>query len=179
MNQEHGDGFGRMNGTQIVLLFLKFSALVLQASVHECKHMNDVQVVPVFLTFSARTSANQTQDMIDAKMEKKRKGSCRAKVKDAENIAVSMFRIPCLLEPLLRLPFLGVFGPPSGKKFVMFVDDLNMPQGHVHNIFRHVLLQPLTHSVIARGVFTLPLVRFLQQKQHSPQPFIKLSCSHP
>jgi len=27
----------------------------------------------VFLTFSARTSANQTQDIIDAKMEKKRK----------------------------------------------------------------------------------------------------------
>ena len=31
------------------------------------------EVVPVFMTFSARTSANQTQDILDAKMDKRRK----------------------------------------------------------------------------------------------------------
>ena len=51
--------------------------------------------MPIFVTFSARTSANQTQDMLDAKMDKRRK---------------------------------GVFGPPSGKKYIIHIDDLNMPQ---------------------------------------------------
>ena len=51
------------------------------------------QYIPI--TFSAQTSVNQTQDSIDLKLEKIKR---------------------------------GVYGAPVGKKYIVFVDDLNMPK---------------------------------------------------
>ncbi|VTJ73574.1 Hypothetical predicted protein [Marmota monax] len=59
-----------------------------------------LEYISHFLTFSARTSANQTQDLIDSKLDK-RQGTHHLRK--------------------------GVFGPPLGHNFIFFIDDLNMP----------------------------------------------------
>ncbi|EPY25664.1 dynein heavy chain, axonemal [Strigomonas culicis] len=55
------------------------------------------QFTPIFFTFSARTSANQTQDLIFSKLEVRRRATPQ------------------------------IWGAPLNKKFVVKIDDMNMP----------------------------------------------------
>src|SRR5690606_16266018 len=58
----------------------------------------DPKYVPYFISFSAQTSENQTQDIIEGKLVRRKR---------------------------------GVLGAPVGKKGIIFVDELNLPQVEV------------------------------------------------
>lgn len=60
-------------------------------------HEMPKEFTPIFFTFSARTSANQTQDLIFSKFEVRRRASPQ------------------------------IWGAPVNKKFVVMIDDMNMP----------------------------------------------------
>ncbi|EDL24804.1 mCG3819, partial [Mus musculus] len=94
-----------------------------------------LEYISHFLTFSARTSANQTQDLIDSKLDKRQDtpGSFHS-----HSSAVSSPHLILLLalaemapqepeSPTGDLRRKGVFGPPLGRNFIFFIDDLNMP----------------------------------------------------
>ncbi|KAL1510265.1 hypothetical protein AB1Y20_006588 [Prymnesium parvum] len=65
----------------------------------------DAKYEPIMMAFSAQTSANQTQDILDNKFEKRRQG----------------------LDKNTGLQF-TMWGPMLGKQFVVFLDDFNMPK---------------------------------------------------
>lgn len=95
---------------------------------------------PIFINFSAQTTANETQDIIMQKLDKRRKGT---------TTLMSLFRVPFLQKKkpsryeltslfvgrtIVYIPkkmFLGVYGPPPEQNFVIFIDDLSMPQKEV------------------------------------------------
>lgn len=63
------------------------------------KNFDKEKFTNISFAFSAQTTANQTQDIIDGKLDKRKK---------------------------------GVYGPPFGKRCLVFVDDLNMPTKEIY-----------------------------------------------
>ena len=78
---------------------------------------------PILMGFSAQTSANQTQDILDGKMDKRRQG--RDNNPDNNPTAGTM-----TMDTGLDFT---MWGPPIGKQFIIMVDDFNMPMCEVYD----------------------------------------------
>ena len=72
---------------------------------------------PILMGFSAQTSANMTQDILDGKFDKRRQG------RDNNNDNHPVFKTASLDTGLDYTQW----GPALGRKFVIMVDDFNMP----------------------------------------------------
>ena len=72
---------------------------------------------PIIMGFSAQTSANMTQDILDGKFDKRRQG----RDNNPDN------KPACKTAELDSGLDYTMWGPPIGKRCVIFVDDFNMP----------------------------------------------------
>ena len=88
------------------------------------------EYIPEFFTFSAKTSANQTQDLIDGKLDKRwefMKIEMSSTVNHLNFTEMQVLYISTRDMISWNFRRKGVFGPPLGKYFIFFIDDLNMP----------------------------------------------------